>query len=393
MGSAALRPSTKVGALLRSRRKELKLTLREVSEKMEETGERLPVSTLVRIEQGKLEPGTRRLHLLLGLYDLPAHLVSDLVELEQLAVEEPEGKSIEQLLEDGVAHWRRGELGEGMAHLLAIRIQKPADKKSRLMKQKACIHFAAAARDVGKVKLAKQLLDELLLEPVDPSLMATALIQASVVWNALGSVEMGMAAVRQATCHVEKDNFALRASIKHQEAKLLLRQNNPAAGLEAMDQAVRLYRKVGNIQGVAKVMIIKSEAQAALGDLDAGMRTARKVMRLGEEHDLGAVGTSARMEYGQLLVRSGAVESGIAELREVLAEAVRLECKMTQFHTHYHLWKAYDESGDQERAKFEFQSAKYFIEFIDATTEQAQEIRSILAEQAQPKRRRGRPST
>ncbi len=393
MGSAALRPSTKVGALLRSRRKELHLTLREVSEKMQETGEPLPVSTLVRIEQGKLDPGIRRLHLLLGLYDLPAHLVSDLVELEQLAVEEPEGKSLEALLKDGVSHWRRGELGEGLAHLLAIRIQKPTDKKSLLMKQKACLAFATAARDVGKLKLAKQLLDDLLLEPVDQSLMATVLIQSSVVWNSLGSAEMGLATVRQAACHIDKGDFETRAQVRHQEAKLLLMQGQPAVALEAVDEALKLYRKVQNVQGEARVLIVKIDAQAALGDLDAAMRTARKVIRMGEEHELGPVGTSARMEYGRLLAMSGSYEDGIEELREALAEAVRLECKLIQFHTHYHLWKAYEANGDQDRAKFEFQSARYFLEFIDSTTEQARDMRSILAEEAVPKRRRGRPSS
>lgn len=392
MGSAALRPSTKVGALLRARRKELRLTLREVSEKMEETGEPLPVSTLVRIEQGKLDPGVRRLHLLLVLYEIPAHLISDLVELEQMAVEEPEGKSLDQLLKDGVAHWRNGELGEGLAHLLAIRIQKPTDKKSRLMKQKACIAFAAAALGVGKLKLAKQLLDDLLLEPADPSLMATALIQASVVWNSLGSTEMGLATVRQAAGHIEKGDYETRGQVRHQEAKLLLKQGFAAAALEAVDDALKLYRKAANIQGEARVLIVKIDAQAMLGDQDAAMRTARKVIRLGEEHNLGQVEASARMEYGRLMVESGSVEDGIAELREALSQAVRQECKLTQFHTHYHLWKAYEEDGDQERARFEFQSAKYFLEFIDSTTAQALEMRAQLAEESKPKRKRGRPS-
>ena len=394
MGSAALRPSTKVGALLRSRRKELRLTLREVSEKMQETGEPLPVSTLVRIEQGKLDPGIRRLHLLLGIYDLPAHLVADLVELEQLAVEEPEGKSLEQLLKDGIAHWYNGDLGEGLAHLLAIRIQKPEDRKSRLMKQKACIHFATAARDLGKLKLAKQLLDDLLLEPVDPSLMATTLIQTSVVWSSLGSIEMGLAAVRQAACHVDRGDFETRAQIRHQEAKLLLRQNQAASALDAVDDALKLYRKANNTQGEAKMLIVKTDAQAALGDKDAAIRTAKRAIRLAEENDLGPVSVSARMEYGRLLVETDQFEEGVSELRAALGQAVVQEDKLLQFHTHYHLWKAYQQADDRERAKFEFQSAKYFLEFIDSTTEQALEMRAILADEEKPKRkRRGRPSS
>ena len=89
MGSAALKPSLAIGRLLREKRKERQLTLREVSERMAERGGRIPISTLVRIEQGKLDPGVRRLHALLRFYDVPPHLVADLVELEDLAVELP----------------------------------------------------------------------------------------------------------------------------------------------------------------------------------------------------------------------------------------------------------------------------------------------------------------
>ena len=71
MGSAALKPSIAVGRLFRNRRHEMRLTLRDVSERMEEMGERFPTSTLIRVEQGKLDPGVRRLHLLMKLYRIP----------------------------------------------------------------------------------------------------------------------------------------------------------------------------------------------------------------------------------------------------------------------------------------------------------------------------------
>jgi transcriptional regulator with XRE-family HTH domain len=99
MGSAALKPSVAVGRLLRQRRKEMKLTLREVSERMADRGDRIPTSTLVRIEQGKLDPGVRRLHLLLRLYDLPPHLIADLVERVEAVVEERFGVKLEREFE------------------------------------------------------------------------------------------------------------------------------------------------------------------------------------------------------------------------------------------------------------------------------------------------------
>ncbi len=390
MGAAALRPSVKVGALLRNRRKELSLTLRDVSRQMQGKGEPLPISTLVRIEQGKLDPGVRRLHLLLRIYETPAHLVSDLVELEQMAVEEPEDKSLQALLEDGMAHWRNGELGAGLAHLMAIRVYKPQDKKSRILKQKACIAFSALARELGKLKLAKLLLDDLFLEPVDQSLAATALIQSSVVWESLGSLEMGLATVRQAAEHISRSDHEMHAQVFHQEAKLYLKQHRAAAALKAVDNAIKRYRQARNANGEARASIVKIDIQEALGDLEAANRTARATIRNAEAHELRLVAASARYHLGRLLVIRGLTEEGVEELRAAQAEAMLLEAKIIQFHTHFYLWKVYVQEGDDQRARFELHSARHFLEFIDSTTEAAKELRQYLADNQEPRKRRKR---
>ncbi len=76
MGTVAVRTSPSVSRLLRRKREELGLSLRAVEQKLAEQGERFPASTLSRIEQGKLDPGVRRLHQLLRLYKIPPHLVA-----------------------------------------------------------------------------------------------------------------------------------------------------------------------------------------------------------------------------------------------------------------------------------------------------------------------------
>ncbi len=390
MGAAALRPSVRVGSLLRNQRKELRLTLHDVSRKIQEKGEPLPISTLVRIEQGKLDPGVRRLHLLLRLYETPAHLVSDLIELEQMAVEEPKEKSLQALLKDGMAFWKEGDLGKGLSHLMAIRVYEPKDSESRLLKNKACIAFAGLAREMGKLKLAKMLLEDLLLEPIDRSLAADALIQLSVVWNSLGAPILGLATIRQAAEYTDGDDHEKHAQICHQEAKLHLKQKQSAAALKSVDCAINRYRKAKNTTGEAKALIVKIDIQESLGDLEAANRTARSTIRYAETNDLRLVAASARYHLGRLLVIRGLTQEGVEELRAAQAEAMMLEAKIIQFHTHFYLWKVYVQEEDNERSRFELHSAKHLLEFIDSSTEATRELRKYLAEHTEPRRRRKR---
>src|SRR5262245_21964846 len=108
MPAGSVRPSAALGRLLRERRTTLRLSLSEVSRRLAATGSPVPHSTLVRIEQGRLDPGVRRLHQLLRLYEIPPHLVADVVELEDMASRERVEGSVEQLYKQGIDAWRRG---------------------------------------------------------------------------------------------------------------------------------------------------------------------------------------------------------------------------------------------------------------------------------------------
>jgi transcriptional regulator with XRE-family HTH domain len=378
MGSAALRISPAVGRLLRSRRKELGLTLRDVSEQIGRKGERFPASTLVRVEQGKLDPGVRRLHLLLRLYDLPAQLVDDLVELEAIAAEEPETRDLETLHREGIEHWRRGEIGQGLAHLFAIRVQNPRDGKSRAIRQKATLAFSIAARDLGKLNLAQRLVNDLLCEPSEPSLMARVLIQASTVWHALGSVEAALAFVRQAATHLGPGDHAQSAWVRHQEAKLLLQRCEPALAGRSIDKAITLYRREGDTEGEARALIVRIAILEAQATGDKAIACARKVVRMAERHGHKLVSVSARLELGRLLVKAGSANSAVEELRLAQAQAVLLEDRIAEFYAHYYLWKAHEVQEDRERGRFELRAAEHFVEFIDSSTPEAEEVRRHL---------------
>jgi len=366
MGAAAVRPSIAVSKLLRERRAEHKLTLRAVSDRLAERGERIPVSTLARIEQGKLDPGVRRLHMLLELYRVPPHLVADLVEL------------LETLYSDGVAAWKRGDFPTGLACFFAIRKQVPTDDESRLLRQRATLGFSIAARNLGKFRLAKQMVDDLLCEPPSDSLLINVLVEASSLWRGLGSLEAALALVRQAATHLPPGDSQESAWIRHQEARLLLEAGKLADAERILNAAIEHYRSQSDPYGEAKALNLRTGLLKRSGEPVAALATAREALQLAEEHQMEGVRLGAQLEMGQLQVETGEVEEGLRTLREGLGDSVTLGNRQGEFLAHYYLWKAHEELGDTDRARFELQAARYFVRFIDDHSPEADEVRRLL---------------
>jgi tetratricopeptide (TPR) repeat protein len=390
MGSVAIKASPAVGRLLRQRRKELGLTLKEVSARIEKQGEKLPVSTLTRVEQGKLDPGLRRLYLLLRLYQVPVHMVPDLLELEELAAEEPVGKDLPTLFRDGLAEWKKGNVGDALAHLFAIRYSVPADEESRSLRQEATLSFAVAARELGRLALARQLVDDLLCEPPADELLAKILILSSTLWSAQGSCAMGLATIRQAALHLVPGDDRQRAWMLHQEARLLIETGEPGEAEPILEQAMKLYRVVSDAHGETKALITRIGVLDAQGDPDGARSCADQALEIAKEHEYGLLEMAARIEIGRLLVNSGSAEEGVKQLRTALSKAVLLDDTIAEFHAHYQLWKAYEAVGEEDRMKFAFQSAAFLVQSIDALSPEAKEICKEV-EKLGRKRSRRRP--
>ena len=258
------------------------------------------------------------------------------------------------------------------------------------MRQKATHTFAVAARDLGKLRLARQLVDELLCEPPDPTLISRVLILASTLWARQGSVEMALALIRRAAVHLRPGEHREQAWVLHQEAKLLVAVGDAEDALPVLDRTARLYRKLGDGHGEVKTLIVRAGAHEARGDLNAAISCARRAIRLAQRRDLGLLGVSGRLELGRLLVASGSSDKGLEELRKVLSEALLLEDRIAEFYAHYHLWKTYELLDQREPMKFEFQAAAHFVQFIDEPSPEADEIRRLAQERdraARPRRR------
>ncbi len=370
MGRAAVRTSPAVGRFLREKRRQLRLSVRAVSSELAERGQRLPESTLVRIEQGKLDPGVWRLHQLLRLYDVPPHLVADLIEMEELAVAEPLEGDLETLYREGVECWKRGDIPRGLAHLFAVRERVPADAESRLLRQRATLAFAIYARSLGKLRLARQVVDDLLCEPPDRSIVVNVLVLASTVWGALRATDAALAFVEHAATLLPPSDPKLAAWVAHQKARLLVSTGRFVEAEPALLKARASYRAAGDAYGEVKVLLSTTVTREAQGAYE-------EAIRLAETHELVRLALLGRIELGRVLTKKGPVADGLETLRQALGQAIHLGDRNAEFAARYGLWKAHLELGDQDRARFELQAASYCVRFVDEASAEADEIREL----------------
>lgn len=383
MGKAAIRPSFAVSRLLRQKRLECKLSLAAVSERLAKRGHRIPPSTLGRIEQGKLDPGVRRLYLLLDLYRIPPHLVSDLVELEMLARGAPRvlPANLEALHTQGIEHWKKGDIAQGLAYLLAVREYVPGSEETRVLRQKATLAFATAARNLGKYRLARQIVDELLCEPPAVSVLVPALVLAASLWRGAGALDVALGMIKQAEARLSEEQHKEYGWVLHQKARLLLDARELPEAERALKNALRSYRARGDTYGETGGLLLRAEILEAGGDDRRALDAVRTVIRISERDGHGRIAVYGHLETGRLLVKAGRREDGIERLTYGLGEAMRIKDPNAEFFAHYQLWKAYRALGDHDRAALELKAACYFVRFVDEHTPEVVEIRKLQEEE------------
>lgn len=272
MGSAALRPSVAVGRLLRDERKRRGLTLRAVSEAMTKRGERIPTSTLARIEQGKLDPGVRRLHFLMEFYEVSPELVADLVQLERVTVNVPEGKTLEELHEEGLRLWQNGDVSQGLAHLLAVRDHDARDDATRKLRQTVILDLASAAHDLGKGRLMRRVVDELLCEPPVRSLVPGVLLLAARLWRERGSTETALGLMHEAADCIDPGDHARLARVLYERAEVLLSAGRLSDADAAAESAAAHRRALGDRAGELRAKDLVKRVRAAGLDQHAPRR-------------------------------------------------------------------------------------------------------------------------
>jgi tetratricopeptide (TPR) repeat protein len=367
-------PSSPLATLLeRSRRRE-RLSLREASDRVTEAGGQISHSTLLRIEQGRLQPGATELLRIATAYGLSREEVLDAVEAEVAGVL-PVAGTLEEIVEAGTRHWKRGEITQALGCALALRDVKPFGEDQRALLQRSLLEFATYARGIGWTRLARRLLEGVLADPATSRLAARALVLGSYLAQISGSKLVAQAMIEHAARVVSKDDVATRAMVEHQRAKFLREAGDFASAAKGLDAAMRLYRRSKDDLNLARAGILRIAIVEGLRGPVAAVIAARRSVRYAQKQELAHVEAQARIELGRVLAAAGRVEESIRELRTALGQATLIGDPNAEFHAQYRLWKVYETAGDVAAAKVARQTAAHLAGKIDETGPEVEEVR------------------
>jgi tetratricopeptide (TPR) repeat protein len=272
---------------------------------------------------GRSDPGIFRLHQLLRLYEVPACLVANLIEMEELSGAVPTSRDPDKLRREGFDHWKKGDIGRGLAHLMALRELAPTDEASRSKRQEAILDFSIAAAGLGRLLLAREILSDLLCEPLDPKLVTRVLLQSAMVWTMSGARHAAMGFLREAEAQADRSDVATTAWLHHAQATALVHRGRLRDAEGRLRKAIVGYRRAKDTYGEGRVLLLRVHIAEARRDTVAGLRLARAARAFASRHGHRGLAGMALVRTGRIYVRAGKNESAVSALRTALAEFTR----------------------------------------------------------------------
>lgn len=376
--SRPIATSPAVADLLRHRRQALGLTLRAVEKLAADAGNPIPYSTLARVEQGLLDPGVKRLQQLLRLYQIPLQVAGDALDVEDMASKPIAEEDPSKIYKLAVAAWERGDNSEALSALLAFRLR--VDELDRKLRQKATLTFAAMVSSLGKHRLAKHLLDDLLMQGIDPEFRVHLLLQTAVTWRCLGGLEAALAFLERAKARAKRGTAQQSAWILHEHALISIDLGNTAEARKLLEQALTKYQRANDQAGYGRVLGVQLRLLLENGEGAAAMELVRKALFHASRHRLQRIETHRRIDEGRAYILLGNLAAAIDAFEKALALAISTDDRAARCFAHYHLWDAYRRSGELDRARVERDAAQYYMSFTDSTTPEVRRMRDRLAQ-------------
>ena len=364
MPAKAIALSPSVGELLRNRRRRLGYTLREVERLTSSQGNLIPFSTLARIEQGRLDPGLKRLHALLQLYGLPIQAAGDLLDIEAIAGSLSVEGDVVTLGERGAKAWQSGDLPTALACYLAMRRRADEPVVDRAVRHESILSFAVMAAKLGKPHIARQILDDLFLDKPERPMLLRTFVQAAATWHALGSADVALAHIGGAEKLVELHDHRGRGWVLQLRAQIQIDLGAFDEAYANLVEAARLYEKAGRPYDRALALVAMARLEVEKGDAARATRAARRAASFAALKRFDRVHALASIQEARAHLLGGKPEPALTVLTRVLAETIAASDNVIRFYTHFYLSRTYGSLGDALRSHVESEQARYFVRFV-----------------------------
>jgi transcriptional regulator with XRE-family HTH domain len=386
--SAASREIPLLASFLKKTREERGLSLREVATKAEDLGELLPFATLARIERGEVEPRISKLSALLKIYQVPAAVVAEYLDMDERARAAEQTAlpdDIGALVELAQRALKQGDYQRGSLIAQRIFAYDPFDDELgdyHAGLRAIAIGFWNAGLDrVAQDAVGRMLCDE---ARIGRDNLLAALIMQGRIWGSRASHHTALAFYERVLALLTPDdNEGLVANVHHNIAVVHYQQGNAASATRSLDVAFPIYEKRKDIYNLANAWTLRAKIARLNGDGEAAVRHARMALGISEKHpEAGGHLPERHCSLGQELRLSKAPPGEtLHHLEAALSMAIEKKLKYERFHAHYQLYLFYEEQGESARAALELENAKHFVTGIDEKSPETEHIRTLIKEE------------
>jgi tetratricopeptide (TPR) repeat protein len=358
MTGRAREPSGALARLLRQRRGDLGLSLQQAALRMRRLGEDVSRGTLQRIETGQLDvSSSRRLFRLLRMYDVPPSLAAELVEIDPADLDQVPSGTPEEIYQAGREHWKSGNTS---GFLACVQVVMQSSRPGEPTRSKALIALATIARNLGRTRLASELLQQYFCDERTEDHLVNALVLAASVWRQLGAPEMALAFCDRAARLVGQDGEEF-TWILHVRAQIALEAGRIDEADNLVADVVKRYEAAGATQSLAKALLIQCRIHEFRDAGGLATDAAERAMALCRYHDHSDVLANAHLALGRTLFNVDRLPDAVSSLKQGAGLAEHNGEALVEGFCRYYLWRCYSRLGDSEGAAAAKQAAQFVL--------------------------------
>lgn len=381
---ADLKGSPKLGQYLKSLRVGYGFSLRKVEEKARQQGGDIDNSQLSRYEKGVCYPSFDKLRTLARIFNVSIQTFSDVVDLEELEQNQPQGNDPDQLMKDAHGDFQLGDYSRAYAQyqkarmLLEEREPEPQPQSARKI-AKARLAAAIMLYRMGKISLSEYEIRQLLrLERhLDEGTIVRALLQLSNVHASFGDYLLAeMEAMRSLAIAEKSDEPILVAYAHHALGRIHQDRGELELALTHAHEALTRYRNAGDMYEALKVKLNLGSLYASRGQFREGVRLLKEARD--EARNLGHRWTvaSACSLLAEIHYRKSDLETARHFMRESNAIAGNGDVQYLDilFMNAFYLWKIAQAEDNTAEAKIALGRLKYLRPHLEQNSPEVREF-------------------
>jgi tetratricopeptide (TPR) repeat protein len=357
-----------VGQYLRILRKVNRLTLKEVQNLSIESGKKVSISLLSKIESGKILPTIPVLMVLSKTYDVRPKLLLEKLESENAMTAEQEGTEYDEARFNEFPHLDPKKIKEGLSLL------KP-NKRSLLFTSKndvfwILLHTVIFLRKTGKLALGREAAELLVLAAQkNRKYLARSFFELAFIYKDQRNLPLALVAIKESERIIQKIKEPwFTPHIHHLKGNILRHLEKPKDAISAFTDALKKYeehKKMDFKDEICKILNCLGDSYSALKKYKKARLFFDKALNMArEQHFLRSIGLALH-NRGCTLYHENRFLEAIKDFQESNALAIEQNCQDVILGNYFYLMNSYEKLNDSQSKKACLKGLKYYFNKTD----------------------------